>query len=861
MYASLRSRPVLAAVRPSETPPPHPSRLLLRLLVALLLLNALGSWGAASDNVSFSYQGTLRKGNSLTSGNYEMHFSLYDAVEGGSPLAVFSTNLVSVASGLFRTELTFPIAAFDGQPKWLEIAVKPAGSASAPVTLVPRQAAGVAPTALYALQAANSESAARVAPGGLTLDALDPGLSSNLVWRAGSESGVVVDPAGRLLSGTNLFSANGALLQAEILKSAPLLTPTIPGLYYVATNGNDATALEGRIDRPWRSVSNAVAAARPVGATVRVLPGVYGVHGNRLVAHTDPSRAGVTISGKTNFVLEGIGYAAIHNLDVGDIVIVEESEAVTIRNLHIGYATKPAATNLYDGSPSLFGVVALRGFNKNITMQDLDIYNYPDHGLGTHHDTGFTDGVRILNVHSRHSGTFYSPIYVNSGDGNVVTVFNMANVEIDGLYAEDYFRGVEFFEYDSSEAGITNVVIHNSQFIRGSNLAVVVLSSPANHESFRDIRIDNCLIDGIENDGVTVPTYLPVGIVVGGSHGVRILNSEIKNVRFTSNPGGTEAFGVQLLGNVTEFELRNCKISRCGTGVTTYTEASPPLGTPRNLVFSGNRVELCVGHGMELSGVNVLVTDNTLANNGQVWMAAGIQWADVLFGSNVLSNSAIFDGNWVYNTSPGTRPGQTMGLWINSTNPVTLGQTFAGLNVPYPVYIDGSAQSVTHGGLVGTLPSKTQGNGQEITDTGGKPFNEGTLWPHQSMARGGGALYEARGSYSTSPSPGTIQFRLRASKDGIVFATGEMPLPANAGSLGWELKVHLRPDPVLLAEADLTGRADLDRGDGTLVSRIVPKGDLSSPLDLNADQTLVLEVVLNAAGNKVRLDAESIRDE
>jgi hypothetical protein len=829
------------------------------LLLLLLLTLQVSGLSARANDVRISYQGVLKRNNSAVSGNYDFEFTLFDDDLTGNSLGAFATNNVAVAAGAFRTELVFPDSPFLGQPLWLQIAVRPGGSAVAFTTLTPRQELTMSPGAVYSLKsgnAATADIASTVANGAVGLQSIGPDLRTNLVLRSGPESGLVVNAAGQLLSPTNFFSANSPALQAELLTVEEQMRVTIPGIYYVSTNGDDATALEGRIDRPWRSISNAVAAARPVNATVRVLPGTYGVYGQRLITHLDDSRAGVTISGKTNFVLEGVGVATLHNLEVGDIVMIEKCDNVTVRGLRIGYAEKPAATNLYDGGPSLFGVVAIRGFNHNITLRDLDIFNYPDHGLGTHHDTGFTDGLRILNVHSSHSGTFNSPAYTYRGDGNVVTIFNMANVLIDGLVAEDYFRGIEFFEYDNSKSGVTNVVVQNSFFLRGLNMAVVMLTSPATSEKFQNVRFDNILVDGVQNDGVTVPWYLPCGFVVGGCRGFRILNSEIRNVSIVGNPSATENCGVLLQGDVVDFKMRQCKISRCGTGFSSYDFPSLSLAPPRNLVLDGNDIRQSVGHGMRLAGRNVLVTGNVLVDNGQVWSAAGILWSDLTFSNSIVSGDAIFEGNWFFNTD--TNSGQDVGLWIDSTNQVTLGKNYSGDNLATPVFIPRVQNATYESSASGKLPAASRELDLVVTDTGPQPLSPGRLVPAQSIVRGATAVYEARGRYSSGATPGNIRFRLRDSLNNEVFTTGNMPLPASATDLGWELKAYLRTDGQLGLTGLVTGRADLDRGDGQLVSRIVPRGPTPIQLDPSRDQVLVLDVILDTAGNSIRLESESI---
>ena len=126
----------------------------------------------------FSYQGRLTDGGSPANGNYDLRFVLYDSDVGGSQVGTtVSLNNVPVANGLFTVSLDFgapatatatatattspspsptatvSISVWDGNARWIEIAVRTAGSSSYTV-LSPRQAVSPAPYALYAKAAA-----------------------------------------------------------------------------------------------------------------------------------------------------------------------------------------------------------------------------------------------------------------------------------------------------------------------------------------------------------------------------------------------------------------------------------------------------------------------------------------------------------------------------------------------------------------------------------------------------------------------------------------------------------------------------------------------------------------------------------
>ncbi len=118
------------------------------------------SLSAAPTSEAFTYQGVLNLDGEMFEGNADLRFRLYDAA--GS-LTQVGTELyldgAMVSGGLIIADLDFGPGVFDGDGRWLEIAVRtPAwdGTGEEPeyITLDPRQAILPTPYALFAL---NSE--------------------------------------------------------------------------------------------------------------------------------------------------------------------------------------------------------------------------------------------------------------------------------------------------------------------------------------------------------------------------------------------------------------------------------------------------------------------------------------------------------------------------------------------------------------------------------------------------------------------------------------------------------------------------------------------------------------------------------
>jgi len=135
---------------------------LLSMLVLISLLFVTAGASArplnAALSTGFTYQGKLTDGGSPANGTCDFQFGLYDASSGGIQLGSTQTvNSVSVSNGLFTVTLNgggeFGASAFDGNARYLDIAVRcPAGSGGY-TPLTPRQALTATPYAIYASKA------------------------------------------------------------------------------------------------------------------------------------------------------------------------------------------------------------------------------------------------------------------------------------------------------------------------------------------------------------------------------------------------------------------------------------------------------------------------------------------------------------------------------------------------------------------------------------------------------------------------------------------------------------------------------------------------------------------------------------
>jgi len=137
----------------------------------LLLACSLGFFffanAAHAQTTAFTFQGRLNDSGAPASGSYDIQLKLFDVatVDAGTQIgATASFSAVPVTNGVFTVQPDFTAAAFPGADRFMEVSVKPAGSANPFTILTPRQPITPTPyalhsdsavTATYATNAAN----------------------------------------------------------------------------------------------------------------------------------------------------------------------------------------------------------------------------------------------------------------------------------------------------------------------------------------------------------------------------------------------------------------------------------------------------------------------------------------------------------------------------------------------------------------------------------------------------------------------------------------------------------------------------------------------------------------------------------
>ena len=138
------------------------------VLTCLALLNLEISPVFAQGD-SFTYDGRLIDKGEAANGSYDLTFTLYNASTGGATVGV--SNVLSdltISNGLFTVTLNYGASAFDGTPRWLEVAVRPGQSTGGYSLVLPRQRIGAAPYAITAGNVTGPINGGLITPGSIT---------------------------------------------------------------------------------------------------------------------------------------------------------------------------------------------------------------------------------------------------------------------------------------------------------------------------------------------------------------------------------------------------------------------------------------------------------------------------------------------------------------------------------------------------------------------------------------------------------------------------------------------------------------------------------------------------------------------
>jgi hypothetical protein len=121
-----------------------------------LVLFVVFAAAATAQTTSITYQGSLSNSGNPANGNYDFQFALYPTAAIGSPvLEEVAVNNVPVTNGTFSVLLSFSNQ-FPGDPRFLEIRVRPAGIGTH-TTLTPRSRITSSPYSVRSLNSSNAD--------------------------------------------------------------------------------------------------------------------------------------------------------------------------------------------------------------------------------------------------------------------------------------------------------------------------------------------------------------------------------------------------------------------------------------------------------------------------------------------------------------------------------------------------------------------------------------------------------------------------------------------------------------------------------------------------------------------------------
>ncbi|MBN2128306.1 MAG: tail fiber domain-containing protein [Sedimentisphaerales bacterium] len=196
-------------------------RLRMSVVVAAALVGTAAVW-ADPMGTAFTYQGQLKKDGIPVSGpSVNLVITLWDTAgtgcppAGGTQLGVQTLSGVPVTNGLFMVKLDFGSGPFQGQARWLEIAVDG-------TTLCQRQELAPAPYALYSANAPWSGLLGM--PAGFA-----DGVDNDTQYSAG---------AGLTLAGTVLSIADGGVTNAKLAASVVTTDKIVDGSVTTADLAN-----------------------------------------------------------------------------------------------------------------------------------------------------------------------------------------------------------------------------------------------------------------------------------------------------------------------------------------------------------------------------------------------------------------------------------------------------------------------------------------------------------------------------------------------------------------------------------------------------------------------------------------------
>jgi hypothetical protein len=528
----------------------------------------------------FTYQGRLSEGGGPATGRYDLRFRLFLVPSGGLPVGyVLTFNAHSVSNGLFTVPLDFGTNIFDGTPYWLETAVKSNGIPAFNI-LAPRHPLVATPYALHAVTAGRAAAADSVA---------------SLNFASIPTTNVVHLTNRFLMIAEGSATAHSVSVQDLSLSLQASGGGSVGTLFVDALSGDDATAMRGRTDRPWRTVSNAVASAQN-GDTVKIRAGRYTNELHYWASGRTTGAQAVLIT-QSNLTVEGSGPGTeLYAEGPGTHIAALNCVGLRLRDFAI-LGNKPAQSVGSWYTNGGWCALNISGENtRDVVVERLVIKNHGNHGILTMQDTSPQD-VTIRYCHFENGGATNNVAGLEA-DGAAISISGQ-NWSVHDNVIVNWARGVEIY---SGTHHLRGAVVTRNRILGAPWEGII--SGSENNKSVIGARITDNVIEG--KDELQL---------FGGAVGISILrnfeNGIVSGNVLSRLKGGAI---VAQSGWLWRNSFSGNSIFECGVGIALFDETHS-TNLAHNLI-SHNQIDGIGSHGITLHGVNNLVSFNQITRFG-----------------------------------------------------------------------------------------------------------------------------------------------------------------------------------------------------------------------------------------------------